>query len=300
MIDHHHARSLARIPPGCRRGGPGWRAAAACILEASAPKPGNVHPGAGFAELSYGELVAAALAIGPEMDDAAARPLGATVRRAIEASRRVTRSNANLGLVLAIAPLAAVPEPGPPDPPAVERVLAGLSAADAADVWTAIRLAEPGGLGTADAHDVHGAPPEDLRAAMRLAAPRDLVARLWAEGYGSLFAGPVRDLDAELAAGRPLDDAIVRAHLRQLARDPDSLIARRHGGAVAADVSAHAAAVIALPEPHWRPAAAALDAFLRSPRRLNPGTTADLVGAALYILLSTPGRLPLPDLPGDP
>jgi triphosphoribosyl-dephospho-CoA synthase len=135
---------------------------------------------------------------------------------------------------------------------------------------------------------------------MRLAAPHDLVARLWAEGYAALFAGLIRDLDAELAAGESRDDAIVRAYLRQLAREPDSLIARRHGVAAAADVSARAAAVIALPEPRWRAAAADLDACLRAPRRLNPGTTADLVAAALYIQLSIPGRLPLPNLPGDP
>jgi triphosphoribosyl-dephospho-CoA synthase len=297
VIDQHHARALARIPPACRRGGPGWRAAAACILEATAPKPGNVHPGAAFADLSYADLVAAAVAIGPVLDGAAARPLGLTVRLAVEASRRVTRSNANLGLVLAIAPLAAVPGTAPPDAATVERVLAGLDDSDAADVWAAIRLAAPGGLGTATTHDVHGPPPADLRAAMRLAAPHDLVARLWAEGYAPLCAGLVGDLDAELAAGHSLDDAIVRAYLRQLAREPDSLIIRRHGAAAAADVSLRAAAVIALPEPRWRSAAAELDAFLRAPLRLNPGTTADLVAAALYILLSVPGRLPLP---GDP
>jgi triphosphoribosyl-dephospho-CoA synthase len=297
VIDLHHARALARIPPACRRGGPGWRASAACILEATAPKPGNVHPGAAFADLSYAELVAAAVAIGPVLEAAATRPLGLTVRLAVESSRRVTRSNANLGLVLAIAPLAAVPGNASPDPALVERVLAGLTAADAAEVWAAIRLAAPGGLGTAAVHDVHDPPPADLRAAMRLAAPHDLVARLWAEGYAPLCAGLVGDLDAELAAGHSLDDAIVRAYLRQLAREPDSLIIRRHGAAAAADVSLRAAAVIALPEPRWRSAAAELDAFLRAPLRLNPGTTADLVAAALYILLSVPGRLPLP---GDP
>ncbi|NBW87546.1 MAG: triphosphoribosyl-dephospho-CoA synthase, partial [Planctomycetia bacterium] len=35
-------------------------AALAGVLEASAPKPGNVHPGAAFNDLCYEELVAAA------------------------------------------------------------------------------------------------------------------------------------------------------------------------------------------------------------------------------------------------
>jgi triphosphoribosyl-dephospho-CoA synthetase len=59
---------------------------------------------------------------------------------------------------------------------------------------------------------------------------------------------------------------------------------------VAAEVSAAAAAVLAA-GPAWREAAAEFDRSLRLPRRVNPGTSADLVAAALYILLR--GALPL-------
>lgn len=273
------AAGLARLAAVCVPGSRGWCAGAACILEASAPKPGNVHPGAGFPDLTHEELVAAAIAIAPLMDQAAAAPLGQTILAAVEASARVTRSNANLGIVLAIAPLAAA------DPPArVLEPLARLGPTDAADVWRAIALARPGGMGTSDRHDLGSPPPADLRAAMHAAAHRDQIARLWATGYTDLFAGLVADLAAEVAAGQSLDDAIVRSHLRQLARAPDTLIARRHGAEVAADVSRRAAAVLAA-GPGWRPAAAAFDRSLRAPRRINPGTTADLVAAALYILL---------------
>lgn len=273
------AAGLARLTAVCAPGTRGWCAGAACILEASAPKPGNVHPGAAFPDLAHEELVAAAVAIAPLMDRADAMPLGRTILAAVEASRRVTRSNANLGIVLAMAPLAAADQPA--------RVLAPLSRlapADAADVWRAIAVARPGGMGTSDRHDLGSPPPADLLAAMRAAAHRDQIARLWATGYTDLFAGLVADLGAEVAAGHRLDDAIVRSHLRQLAREPDTLIARRHGADVAADVSRRAAAVLAA-GPDWRPAAAAFDCSLRAPRRVNPGTTADLVAAALYILL---------------
>jgi triphosphoribosyl-dephospho-CoA synthase len=284
--------ALARIPAACARRGPGWCAAAACILEASAAKPGNVHPGEDFADLSYDELVAAALAIAPIMDRAAHEPLGRTIRDAVAASCRVTRSNANLGMILAIAPLAAASAAGP------AAVLSAASARDAVDVWEAIRLARPGGLGAATRWDVLGPAPPDIVEAMRLAAPHDLVARLWAEDYAPLDAGPVRDLAAELSRGTNLEDAIIRTHLRQLAREPDSLIARRHGAAVAAEVSTRAAAALATgPEPS---SLADFDRFLRSPRRLNPGTTADLVAAALYILLRDHAPCPALDFPAVP
>lgn len=278
------------LPAGSR----GWCATVAGILEATAPKPGNVHPSAAFPDLDYDDLVAAALAIGPVLETAPGRPLGRTILAAVEAARAATPTNANLGIVLLTAPLAAVPAGMPLDARAVEQVLALLGSADAADVYRAIAIARPGGMGTAAKWDVTGPPPDDLRAAMRLAADHDEIARLWAHGFEPLFAGPVADLAADLAVGLPLDDAIVGCHLRQLARQPDSLVARRHGAAVARDVSAAAAAVLAVPDAERAGAVAGFDRSLRAPRRLNPGTTADLVAAALYILLRD-GRL-RPDL----
>lgn len=267
------------------------------VLEATAPKPGNVHPAASFPDLTHADLVAAARAIGPAMDRAAEVPLGEAILAAVEAARPAAGTNANLGIVLLTAPLAAVPDGVAVDAAAVESVLAGLGPADAAAIWRAIAVAQPGGLGRAGKWDVAGPPPDDIRAAMRLAADRDEIARLWADGFTPLFAGPVRDLLAALMAGEPLLDAIVRCHVRQLARTPDSLIARRHGRDTAAEISARAAAVLEAPADRWPAAVAGLDAALRHPRRLNPGTTADIVAAALYILLHD-GRL-RPFLPFD-
>ena len=245
-----------------------------------------MHPTAAFPDLTHTELVAAGLAIAPAMEQAAEVPLGRTILAAVTAAKSVTRSNANLGIVLAIAPLAAVPDAASPESPAaVAEVLAGLTADDAANVWQAIRLAQPGGMGHSGQHDLAEPPPDDLLAAMRLAAPRDAIARLWADGYDSLVSGLVADLEASLGRGLALDDAIVHAFLAQLAREPDSLIARKHGLPVAVEVSRRASAALAQPQtiPEF-------DLFLRSPRRLNPGTTADLTAAALYILVRS-GRL---------
>jgi len=267
--------------------------AAASILEASAAKPGNVHPAADFPDLTHAELVAAGLAIAPAMQRAAEVRLGQTILAAVTAARSVTRSNANLGIVLAIAPLAAVPDapattngqprigqsaaPVSSSPADVAAVLARLTPADAADIWQAIRLAQPGGMGESGQHDLAEPPPDDLLEAMRLAAPRDAIARLWADGYDALHAGLVADLLTALGSGLAVHDAIVDAFLAQLAREPDSLIARKHGQPVALEVSRRAAAARAAPQ-----TIPAFDHFLRSPRRLNPGTTADLTAAALY------------------
>ena len=87
----------------------------ACLLEASAPKPGNVSPFAGFRDARYEDFLASAAAIGPAFAAAGERPLGATIRAAVEATARWAPSNTNLGLVLLLAPLArAALTPGGP------------------------------------------------------------------------------------------------------------------------------------------------------------------------------------------
>ena len=274
----------------CPAGSRGWCAAVAGILEATAAKPGNVHPAASFADLTHADLVAAAVAIAPVLERATTAPLGRTILEAVSAARSPPDPNASHGIIHLTAPLAAVPDGEPLSAAAVDQVLARLDAGDAADVYRAIALARPGGMGRVDRDDVAGPPPTDLRAAMRAAADRDQIARLWAEGFGPLFAGAVADLSTSVDAGMPLLDAIVECHLRQLAREPDSLIARKHGAAAAAKVSAAAAAILRLSATERPAATAAFDASLRSPLRLNPGTTADIVAAALYILLRT-GRI---------
>lgn len=262
----------------------GWCVETACRLEASAPKPGNVHPSAEFPDLTHAELVAAGIAIAPVIDAAATRPLGRTILEAVEASRSVTRSNANLGIILAIAPLAAVPD-GRPLAAGVVDVLDATTSADAADVWRAIALADPGNLGRSRRHDLAGPPPDSLLAAMREAAAWDGIARLWATAFRELFEEVVPRLADEIARGRHVDDAIVQTHLAILARHPDTLIARKHGDEIATMVSRMAGEVLACEEAVRPQAIAEFDAFLRTPPRKNPGTSADFVAASLYILL---------------
>lgn len=251
----------------------------ACVWEATARKPGNVHRERDAPGLRYVDLLAAAAAIGPACEKAWHRPLGETILDAVVATRCVTATNANLGIVLLLAPLASA-IPGRPLRAEVERVLGETTVADAALVYEAIRLAEPGGLGTAPEQDVAQRPTANLRAVMTLAQERDRIARQYATAFADLFDVCVPALQAALATSPGLERAIVATHLAILATFPDSLIARKQGPAVAEQVRASAAALA----PDDADAVAAFDAWLTN-QRLNPGTTADLVAASLYVAL---------------
>src|SRR5215210_922256 len=89
---------------------PGRLAQVACLLEVTARKPGNVHRSADFAGTHYLDFLLSAAAIGPSLDGARTLGVGRAILHAVEATRRVVATNTNLGMILLLSPLAAVPE----------------------------------------------------------------------------------------------------------------------------------------------------------------------------------------------
>jgi triphosphoribosyl-dephospho-CoA synthase len=267
---------------------PGQCATLACLLEVTAPKPGNVHRGADFEDLSFFDFAASAVAIAPAMETAASSPLGRTVLRAIQATRTAVGTNTNLGTVLLIAPLAAVPR-GRDLCSGVAAVLRSLTPDDSHRVYEAIRLAQPGGLGRVEKADIHAAPPDDLIAAMSLAADRDLVARQYTNNFEQVLQCAVPWLQEARQSGMTLSDAIVHVHLRLMSRFPDSLIARKCGAGLAQQSADRAAEVLAAGPPRsdeYQDRLADLDFWLRCDHnKRNPGATADLIAAGLFAAL---------------
>ena len=270
----------------------------ACLLEVSAPKPGNVSPGLHFHDTRYEDFLASAVAIGPAMGGAGSHPLGTTIRHAVAATRQVAGHNTNLGIVLLLAPLcrAAALETHDGLRPALDDVLASTTVADAAEVYAAIRLAAPGGLGSAGAQDVAAPPTVTLRDAMALAAGRDSIAREYVTGFHYTFDIGAPALRRARGDGLSWTDAVVETFLAVLAAIPDSHIARKLGPGAAAEVSRRAEEVRAaggVRTPAGQAAIASLDRELRDARnRHNPGTTADLTAAAIGVVILEDGWTP--------
>ncbi len=207
---------------------PGRLAQAACLLEVTARKPGNVHRYADLPGLHFIDFLLSAVAIAEPLDRATTEGVGSAVLGAIEATRRVVSTNTNLGIVLLLAPLAAVP--GSVNlAEEIEEVLATTTIDDARQVFRAIRLAQPGGLGEVAEQDIAHEPTVTLTAAMGLAAERDSVARQYANGFHEVLREALPILRDSLHTGVPLETAIIASYLHLLARHPDSLICANTG-----------------------------------------------------------------------
>jgi triphosphoribosyl-dephospho-CoA synthase len=258
---------------------------AACVLEATARKAGNVHPQQPFPDLTYQDFVISAEVIAPILARTADLGVGAAILGSVMATQKRVGRNTNLGVILLLAPLAAVP-PGLRLTVGIHEVLEGLSQEDAELTYRAIRLAHPGGMGQVEEQDVAETPTMTLLEVMRLAADRDLIARQYADDYSLVLAFGVPYLKMVADFERHWEPAIIGLQLELLSRHADSLIARKCGKETAAEASRRAAAVLKAARPGTREARDELGRFDRWLRadgnRRNPGTTADLIAAVLF------------------
>ncbi|PVX77046.1 triphosphoribosyl-dephospho-CoA synthase [Paraburkholderia unamae] len=273
----------------------------ACRLDVETPKPGNVSERSAGHGMRAAQFLASAEAAAGALFTPGV-PVGSRVLDAVARTRDAAGCNTNLGIVLLVAPLAAalentaLPLAEGAWREATESVLARLDLDDARLAYRAIALANPGGLGDAPEQSVHAAPTIALREAMTLAAARDSIARQYANGFRDVFETGLAAW-REMPAGEP-QLATLHVFLAFLDRWPDSHIVRKQGDAVAHSVT------LAARERHTQWLAAlrgtgpitfdahapfdpfagfdAWDADLKA-RGINPGTSADLTVATLFV-----------------
>jgi len=261
---------------------------AVCRLDVTAMKPGNVSeaaPGHGMtAEDFHCSAGASANALCHSSSD-----LGERVYNAVVATRAAVGCNTNLGILLLCAPPAQAAiqmKPGQSLHRALLSILRKATVDDAEQVFAAIRIANPGGLGEAPEHDVRRAARVGLRTAMSGAADRDRVAAQYESGFADLFEDALPHYIAARSSQGDERLAVTDLYLYLLSRFPDSHVRRKHGRKVADALRDESGYFYA----DWRMARnTERDGWLHElDRRLkhagiNPGTTADLTVATLFL-----------------
>ena len=262
----------------------GQKVTLACMLEVSAPKPGNVHRGVDFDDLTFYDFIQSAVAIGSVFEQYKVLPLGQLVFAAVEATRSVVATNTNLGLILLMAPLVKAVTL---DSKGVRAVLTQLQPEDAELVYLAINKSEAGGLGDVTEMDVAERAPKSLLSAMEHAGERDFIAAQYVNSFDDILSVAAPKLYQNQRSGLSQIDAIVRTHVELMSLYPDTLIARKCGDDVARESALRAGFVLEQidnGEEEYLAALADLDFWLRTDgHRRNPGTTADIIGAALLV-----------------
>jgi len=267
----------------------------ACVLEVDAPKPGNVNRYYDFDDTTLEDFHLSALAIGQPFANIRVQGVGKTVLESVRAVRRNVSTNTNLGILLLLAPLGlawsrirdghnVIPVHELPAlwKKEIRWVLDNLNIQDTAYVYQAIREASPGGMGVVDEYDVYGqAPSVTLLEAMRPAAERDMIAQQYVDGFSLVLGQGYEMFASALQKGLSMPQAINETFIYLLSLHTDTLISRKIGKERSMEVQQMARKVI-----EGKMSVKDFDQVLRSEKHvLNPGTTADLITAVVFVYL---------------
>ncbi len=259
-----------------------------CLLEASSEKPGNVTPTRQFEDSSYSDFVHASVILGQVFRDSSYKNVGGLILDGVKQCMELCGTNTHLGIILLLSPLScAYYKHGALDVDKVRSILTALTKQDAEKTFKAIEIANPGGLGKDKLYDVHDKPKVTLLRAMKQAADRDWLAHEYSSNFDITFSVSLPELTANLESGLTVREAIVQTFLKILYLYPDSHIARKTSPEIALKISEKAGKALTkggLLKPAGRRAVYDFDHYLRTDgNKLNPGTTADLITAALFV-----------------
>lgn len=267
----------------------------ACQAELEALKPGNVHRFAGGHGMDVAVFERSAAVSAPFIA-APGRPVGWRIREAMRATWAEAGMNTNLGILLLCGPLAIAAERAEPVTivgsgieslgTALAETLDGLVLQDAADVFSAIAMASPGGLGRRSEHDVREAPRISLLDAMRIAAPTDEIAAQYADRFAGVLNIGVPEIRRARARGRQGMWPVVDVFFAFASGFPDSHVARKFGPDAAESLRLRMAFVSNQlsrlgDEADKQAMLLDFDAELKG-EGLNPGTSADLTVASIF------------------
>lgn len=291
----------------------------AILLEASAHKPGNVSLVTNFENTRYEHFLASAVASRPFFAQAAHQGIaisngmlnlsrigvGRIIRECIsEINAWQHGGNTLLGTVILLCPIAVSAGMNSQMNRSVniselrkslKLIVEATTPEDAINVYEAIVTANPGGLGKVDKLDVNDPHAKQtildegvsLYEVFKLASGYDNICSEWVNNYPITFEHAYPQLERNFNEHKDSETAIIQTFLAVLSEHPDSFIARKVGIDKARAVSSMAKEVLDLGGLETFTGRKSLNEFdlnLReSGNLLNPGTTADVISAALAL-----------------
>jgi triphosphoribosyl-dephospho-CoA synthase len=264
----------------------------AMLIElSSSPKPGNVDRCHDFSDIGFHHFLVSAVSAYPVFRDAAFGKgrVGSLILEGVKSwSDWNISSNTHFGSLILMIPLAVAAGRQGPLRNELTMILKNTTIEDSVDFYHAFNIS---GARVADVEEFSLKDPgatlklyqekRTLLDLMCLSQEHDLIAREWATSYERSFRLAERLEERVARQGLGLNEGVVRTFLEALAEMPDSLVQAKFGERKAREVSFQAGQAL---EDKTLDAARRLDQELLA-EDINPGSTADLIAASLFISL---------------
>jgi triphosphoribosyl-dephospho-CoA synthase len=283
-----------------------FSAQAACVLEASIDKPGNVGPSHDFDDTRFEDFIISGISMGNAVKRAVEfgilyengqKGVGGLICTAVDdAARRHRGKNTILGIAMLLIPLSAscgiciknnnfslsAIRKG------VGKVIVGSTPEDTIDLYQAIQISDAE-VGKSDRFDVKDPMSKKrvLRKGLNLQdifrlSKWDTIARELTSELEITFMIGHPSLKSEFKRTKDLKKSILKCFFEILSKVPDTLIERKNSKETAIEVSNEARAIL---ENGLTPKdLACFNEKLRCDgNKYNPGTTADLTAASIMV-----------------
>ena len=256
--------------------------------EVHALKPGNVNPFSSAYGMTVDDFIHSARLVTPILC-CPTLSVGERILNSVQLIMQEIGCNTNLGMLLLFAPLIKAAEC---DEPSLElsliRTLSEMGSDDTRCIFSAISLANPGGLGQSKQYDVNQPPPNtNIQIVMAEAAQRDTIAKQYITGYADIFSLGLYCIKYFAEHWNSIEWATVACYMTVLSIFPDSHIQRKFGVKVAEQVQLEAFSIAKKVKKYDNPEDA-INMLLRFDCRLkiaglNPGTSADVTATSLLL-----------------
>jgi len=270
----------------------------ALLLEVSAyPKPGNVDRTHDFIDTSYEQFLASSVAVYPVLREAAMRKgrgVGKLIRKGVEESVKWQHGgNTHFGALLLLIPLAMAA--GASDSCATpvlkyraSEIMQNTDVEDAIELYRAFPMAKVKvRRDVAELDVMNEASLEEIRNKqlslfdiLTISAPYDLISRELVGGFEKTFRYAA--LIADFIRDKPLNEAITHAYLNLLAEEEDTFVKMKFGAEKSRYVKERAKGIV--DRGYRREELEEFDHELII-AGINPGSSADLIVAALFIAI---------------
>jgi triphosphoribosyl-dephospho-CoA synthase len=259
-----------------------------CQLDIECIKPGNVNQTSGHPDTSSDDFIKSFMTTA-EIISSNDSTLGEKIENSVLMTKRAVNKNTNLGIILlcslfvqslSLKKNLTLYE-------AIKFVVIEATSEDVSKLCNAIKLAQPGGLGSHSDYDVTSNPDIALLDIMKISSEYDMIAKQYALFFEDIFRFVIPALDN---AFRKINDkklAISYTFLKILEKYPDSHICRKYGNKIAKKTSNEASDLIKILDgdtrhESWGKKLMSLDNHFKM-TRVNPGTSADLLVVSMMI-----------------
>ncbi len=258
--------------------------------EIEAFKPGNVSVYADGHDMTVQDFITSAEISTPLLCQFQTG-LGLRVLNSVKATRAAVGCNTNLGMLLLFAPIVMAAESDFSDSNGLrqnlEITLSSLTQSDADQVYEAIRLANPGGLGNVNSQDVNRVPECSLIEAMQLASKRDTVALQYTNNFTEIFETGFSTIKCFDKSWNSVKWSTVSCYLMFMSSIADSHIKRKYGAQIAEKIRKKSGVIAEKFHEASDPEVEinlirSFDEELKADN-YNPGTCADLTAASLLV-----------------